>query len=96
MKHSSDLFHVTQISRLTSFNFDLDREPHADGAHRSGDFTARGEGQFGLDLVLVLDDQRVGKVDAAGMNVDDDLARRGFQRGPTADVSANWRKTRRP
>ena len=49
------------------------RDPGADGAHPTGDLGARRERQRRLELVHVLDDQDIGEVDGAGLDVDDDL-----------------------
>src|SRR3546814_13383871 len=38
------------------------------------DFAARRERAFGTELIFILDDQHVGKVDRAGLYVDHDLA----------------------
>src|SRR5690606_13302690 len=40
----------------------------------AGDLAARGEGKLGDELVLLLDDERVGKVDPGGLHRDQDLA----------------------
>ncbi len=49
----------------------LDAFAHA-GDHTSG-FTTRRERERRFDLVLALDDQGIGEVDASGVNIDDDF-----------------------
>ena len=57
----------------------------ADGGDRAGDLAARRERQRRLELVEVLDHQHVGEVDAAGVDVDDDLVRPAARVGDLLD-----------
>jgi hypothetical protein len=51
----------------------------ADRLDHAGDFAARREGAVGLELVLVLDDQDVGVVHAAGLDRQHHLAGAGLR-----------------
>jgi hypothetical protein len=54
----------------------------ADGDHLAGALAAGYKGHLRLELVLALDDQHVGEVQARGPDADDDLALLGLRRRP--------------
>src|SRR5690606_6157608 len=53
----------------------------ADAGYHTGGLATRREGERRLDLVLALDDQGVGEVDASGVDVDNDLVILGYRIG---------------
>ena len=67
------------VARLASLH------AFADFLHHAGHLAARGEGQRRLELVLVLDDQHVGEIQARRLHADDDFARRRPGRGQVLD-----------
>ena len=67
----------------------------ANALDHAGDLATRRERAIGLELVFVLDDQDVGKVDRAGLDRDDDLSGTGYQIGQL-DHFQSFRSADRP